>query len=152
MIKGISSINEITLITVKGASMVGKTGTSARVFSSLARYDVNVILITQASSEMTISFAVSPASTKTAVEALREEFEIEIEHRKELDIEVISELSIISIVGEGMRHKPGISAILFKSLGKERDQCHCHCPGIQRTEHFSGDPEGKSEKGPQSDP
>ncbi len=118
MIKGISSINEITLITVKGASMVGKTGTSARVFSSLARYDVNVILITQASSEMTISFAVSPAFTNTAVEALREEFEIEIDHRKELEIEVISELSIISIVGEGMRHKPGISAILFKSLGR----------------------------------
>ncbi len=118
MIKGISSINEITLITVKGASMVGKTGTSARVFSSLARYDVNVILITQASSEMTISFAVSPAFTNTAVEALKEEFEIEIEHRKELEIEVISELSIISIVGEGMRHKPGISAILFKSLGR----------------------------------
>ena len=56
MIKGISSINEVTLVTVKGSGMVGKTGTSARVFSSLAAYDVNVILITQASSEMTISF------------------------------------------------------------------------------------------------
>lgn len=118
LIKGISSINEVTLITVRGASMVGKTGTSARVFSSLARYDVNVILITQASSEMTISFAVSPSDATIAVEALGEEFEIEIDHRKEMEIEVINDLSIIAIVGEGMRHKPGISAILFKSIGR----------------------------------
>lgn len=118
MIKGISSINEVTLITVKGSSMVGKTGTSARVFSSLARYEVNVILITQASSEMTISFAVSPSDSTRAVKALNEEFEIEIIHRKEMEIEIIDHLSIIAIVGEGMRHRPGISAILFKSLGR----------------------------------
>jgi aspartokinase/homoserine dehydrogenase 1 len=118
MIKGISSIDEITLVTVRGAGMVGKTGTSARVFSSLARYDVNVILITQASSEMTISFAVSPSDASIAVEALHEEFEIEVDHRKDMEIEVIPGLSIIAIVGEGMRHKPGISAILFRSLGR----------------------------------
>ena len=118
MIKGISSINDITLVTVRGATMVGKTGTSARVFSSLARHNVNIILITQASSEMTISFAVNPADTETAVGALNEEFEIEIVHRQDMDIEVIKDLSIIAIVGEGMRHKPGISAILFRSLGR----------------------------------
>jgi aspartokinase/homoserine dehydrogenase 1 len=118
LIKGISSINEVTLITVKGSSMVGKTGTSARVFSSLARYEVNVILITQASSEMTISFAVTPSDSPRAVKALNEEFEIEIIHRKEMEIETIDHLSIIAIVGEGMRHRPGISAILFKSLGR----------------------------------
>jgi len=118
MIKGISSINEVSLITVRGASMVGKKGTSARVFSSLARYNVNIILITQASSEMTISFAVTPADAAIAVEALQEEFSLEIRHREELEIEVIEDLSIIAIVGEGMRHKPGISAILFRSLGR----------------------------------
>lgn len=118
MIKGISSINEITLVTVKGTGMVGKTGTSARVFSSLAAYDVNVILITQASSEMTISFAVSPEDKQRAVKALNVEFEIEIMHRNEMEIETIDQLSIIAIVGEGMRHRPGISAILFKSLGR----------------------------------
>ncbi len=118
LIKGISSINFVSLVTVKGTGMVGKTGTSARVFSSLARAQVNVILITQASSEMTISFAVSPADQSKAVEALQEEFEIEIQHRKEMEIEVITKLSIIAIVGEGMRHAPGISAILFRSLGR----------------------------------
>lgn len=118
LIKGISSVDEVTLVTVKGAGMVGKTGTSARVFSSLARYHVNVILITQASSEMTISFAVTPSDAAIAVTALQEEFEIEIDHRQEMEIETISNLSIIAIVGEGMRHKPGISAIMFRALGR----------------------------------
>jgi aspartokinase/homoserine dehydrogenase 1 len=118
LIKGISSINYVSLVTVRGTGMVGKTGTSARVFSSLARAQVNVILITQASSEMTISFAVSPADQSKAVVALQEEFEIEIKHRREMEIEVIDHLSIIAIVGEGMRHTPGISAILFRALGR----------------------------------
>jgi len=118
LIKGISSIDDISLVTVKGTGMVGKIGTSSRVFSSLARYHVNVILITQASSEMTISFAVSPADAAISVEALHDEFQLEIDHRKEMEIEVINDLSIIAIVGEGMRHTPGISAILFRSLGR----------------------------------
>jgi aspartokinase/homoserine dehydrogenase 1 len=118
LIKGISSINYVSLLTVKGTGMVGKTGTSARVFSSLARHEVNVILITQASSEMTISFAVAPSDESKSVAALQEEFEIEIQHRKEMEIEVITKLSIIAIVGEGMRHTPGISANLFRSLGR----------------------------------
>ncbi len=118
LIKGISSINEIALVTVKGTGMVGKTGTSARVFSALARYHVNVILITQASSEMAISFAISPEDTTITVNALRDEFEKEIAYRKEMEVEVMSDLSVIAIVGEGMRHTPGISAILFRSLGR----------------------------------
>jgi len=118
LIKGISSINYVSLVTVKGTGMVGKTGTSARVFSSLAKAHINVILITQASSEMTISFAVSPGDQSKAVDALQEEFQVEIQLRKEMEIEVINKLSIIAIVGEGMRHTPGISAILFRSLGR----------------------------------
>ncbi len=67
---------------------------------------------------MTISFAVSPKDTSRAVMALSEEFEIEIVHRQEMEIEVMNKLSIIAIVGEGMRHTPGISAILFRALGR----------------------------------
>jgi len=118
LIKGISSINEVDLVTVKGAGMVGKTGTSARVFNTLAIKGVNVILITQASSEMTISFAVNPMDTENAVSGLEEEFSTEIEFRKEMEIEVLKDLSIIAIVGEEMRHTPGISAILYQSLGR----------------------------------
>jgi len=118
LIKGISSIDQVDLITVKGTGMVGKTGTSMRVFTALARKNVNVILITQASSEMTISFAVIPQDTEPATESLHEEFAIEIEHRREMEIEVMKNLSIIAIVGEAMRHTPGISATLFKSLAR----------------------------------
>lgn len=118
LIKGISSINEIDLVTVRGAGMVGKTGTSSRVFSCLARRNVNVILITQASSEMTISFAISPSDTRAAVEALEEEFMLEIKTLEEMEIEVMRDLSIIAIVGEEMRHTPGISAILYQALGR----------------------------------
>ena len=118
LIKGISSIDNVDLVTVKGAGMVGKTGTSARVFSALARNKVNVILITQASSEMTISFAVDPSATEDAVAGLEEEFLNEIEIRQEMEIEVLKDLSIIAIVGEEMRHTPGISAILYQSLGR----------------------------------
>ncbi len=118
LIKGISSINEVDLVTVKGAGMVGKTGTSARVFSALAKNGVNVILITQASSEMTISFAVAPSDSEKAVKGLLEEFYNEIEIRKDMEIEVLNDLSIIAIVGEEMRHTPGISAILYKALGR----------------------------------
>mgnify|MGYP006284840151 CR=1 FL=1 len=118
LIKGISSINEVDLVTVKGAGMVGKTGTSARVFTSLARSNVNVILITQASSEMTISFAVNPADSDAAVAGLQQEFVNEIEIRREMEIEVLRDLSIIAIVGEEMRHTPGISSILYRALGR----------------------------------
>ncbi|MBN1131721.1 MAG: bifunctional aspartate kinase/homoserine dehydrogenase I [Bacteroidales bacterium] len=118
LIKGISSIDKVDLITVRGTGMVGKTGTSMRVFTALAKRGVNVILITQASSEMTISFAVNPQDTNAALEGLNEEFVIEIEHRREMDIEVLNNLSIIAIVGEEMRHTPGISATLFKSLAR----------------------------------
>ena len=118
LIKGISSIDEIDLVTVRGAGMVGKTGTSSRVFSCLARRNINVILITQASSEMTISFAISPSDTHAATEALEEEFMLEIKTLEEMEIEVMRDLSIIAIVGEEMRHTPGISAILYQALGR----------------------------------
>lgn len=117
-IKGISSIDDSDLITVKGAGMVGKAGTSSRVFSALAQSSINIVLITQASSEMTISFAISPKDTIEAVRALEEEFEFEIMIKEEIEIEVLRDLSILAIVGEEMRHTPGISAILFHSLAK----------------------------------
>lgn len=118
LITGISSIDRIDLITVKGIGMVGKTGTSARVFTALAKANVNIILITQASSEMTISFAVDPISTVNALMSLETEFNNEIELRHEIEIEVLKDLSIIAIVGEAMRHTPGISAILYHALGR----------------------------------
>jgi aspartokinase/homoserine dehydrogenase 1 len=117
-IKGISSIDRIDLITLQGPSMVGVTGTSMRLFGSLAKRNVNIILITQASSEYSITFAVNPSDTKKAVEAINQEFEREITFKKELKIVIERDLSIIAIVGERMKNTPGISATLFKSLGQ----------------------------------
>jgi aspartokinase/homoserine dehydrogenase 1 len=117
-IKGISSIDRIDLITLQGPSMVGVTGTSMRLFGSLAKRNVNIILITQASSEYSITFAVNPPDTKKAVEAINQEFEREITFKKELKIVIERDLSIIAIVGERMKNTPGISATLFKSLGQ----------------------------------
>lgn len=117
-IKGISSINHIDLITLQGTAMVGVTGTSMRLFGALAGKNVNVVLITQASSEYSITFAITPADTKTASEAISKEFNAEINLRKELKILVERDLSIIAIVGEKMKNTPGISASLFTSLGR----------------------------------
>ena len=117
-IKGISSIDHIDLVTIQGPAMVGVTGTSARLFSALARHEINIILITQASSEFSITFAVNPDASATACEAIKEEFRNEIDQNKELKILIETDLSIIAIVGERMKNTPGISATLFRSLGR----------------------------------
>jgi aspartokinase/homoserine dehydrogenase 1 len=117
-IKGISSIDHIDLITLQGPAMVGVTGTSARLFGALAKHEVNIILITQASSEYSITFAVNPAYTVAASEAIYSEFDREIALNNELKIVVEKNLSIIAIVGEKMKNTPGISATLFRSLGR----------------------------------
>ncbi len=117
-IKGISSIDQIDLITLQGSGMVGITGTSMRLFSALAKKKINIILITQASSEYSISFAIHPDSTKKAEQAIQKEFVHEIDNLHSIRVQVERELSIIAIVGEKMRHTPGISAKLFQSLGR----------------------------------
>jgi len=117
-IKGISSIDHIDLITLLGTGMVGVTGTSMRLFGALARKNINIVLITQASSEYSITFAVTPADSTNDSDAITEEFNVEININKELKILVEKNLSIIAIVGERMKNTPGISATLFRSLGR----------------------------------
>ena len=117
-IKGISSIDHIDLITLQGTGMVGVTGISMRLFGALARQNINIILITQASSEYSITFAVSPSDTGAAAAAIHEEFKNEIELNNELKVHIEKNLSIIAIVGERMKNTPGISATLFKALGR----------------------------------
>ncbi|NSW94718.1 MAG: aspartate kinase, partial [Bacteroidales bacterium] len=85
-IKGISSIDHIDLITLQGTAMVGVSGTSMRLFGALARQNVNVILITQASSEYSITFALNPPDTAKAVTSIKAEFEKEIVYSRELNI------------------------------------------------------------------
>lgn len=117
-IKGVSSIDDIDLITLQGPGMVGVKGISSRLFGALASKNVNIIMITQASSEYSITFAVSPMDTEKAVKAIEKEFEPEIHIRHEVNILVEKDLSIIAIVGEQMKNKPGISGTLFRALGR----------------------------------
>jgi aspartokinase/homoserine dehydrogenase 1 len=117
-IKGISSIDHVDVITIQGTAMVGVTGTSMRLFGALAKHNINVILITQASSEYSITFAIVPADTRTAEKAITQEFEREINYSNEIKVNVEKDCSIIAIVGERMKNTPGISAILFRSLGR----------------------------------
>jgi aspartokinase/homoserine dehydrogenase 1 len=117
-IKGISSIDHIDLITLQGPAMVGVTGTSSRLFGALAKNDINIILITQASSEYSITFAINPSDFLAAQSAISDEFRREIEHNNELRLIIEKNLSIIAIVGERMKNTPGISATLFRSLAR----------------------------------
>ena len=118
LIKGISSIDDIALISIQGAGMVGVTGIAMRIFRALAKSKTNVMLITQASSEFSISIAITPQDAQKAKEALEEEFQTEIYLRNELKVIVDNELSVIAIVGEKMKNTPGISANLFSSLAR----------------------------------
>ncbi|WP_423147375.1 bifunctional aspartate kinase/homoserine dehydrogenase I [Rubrolithibacter danxiaensis] len=117
-IKGISSINEISVINLLGSGMVGKAGFSGRLFSLLAREQINVILITQSSSEHSITFAIHPADADKALKLIEQEFELELEARKLERPEVEDNLSVLAIVGENMKETPGISGKLFHALGR----------------------------------
>lgn len=116
-IKGVSSISDISLLTLQGPGMVGVSGVSMRLFGALAKNKINIILITQASSEFTITFAISPSDIEKAQQAIQEEFNKEINSKGDLNLVIEKELSIIAIVGEEMKNSPGISAILFIALG-----------------------------------
>lgn len=117
-IKGISSINDISIINLEGSGMVGKAGFSGRLFSLLAREKINVILITQSSSEHSITFAVNPVDALRARSLILQEFELELQARKLELPEIEENLSILAIVGENMRSTPGIAGTLFQSLGR----------------------------------
>lgn len=117
-VRGVSSMKDVTLVRVQGPGMVGVTGVSSRLFGCLARRKINVILISQASSEHSICFAVLPKDAVSAGAAVKEEFEREISAGS-IDYPAIErEMSIIAVVGEGMKRTPGISGKVFHSLGR----------------------------------
>ncbi len=118
LIKGLSSIDNITMLTVKGSGMIGVSGIAARIFNSLAKANVNIIMITQASSEHTVSIAVLPYQADIAKNEIHSEFEEELQGQEIDDVEVEKDLSVIAIVGDNMRNIPGIAGRVFKALGR----------------------------------
>ncbi len=117
-IKGISSIDGISLFTVQGLGMVGVTGIAMRLFGALAREEINVILISQASSENSISFAIDSTRGKAAEAAIQQEFDREISSGLINKISSEEDLCIVAIVGENMKHSAGIAGKLFFTIGK----------------------------------
>ena len=118
VIKGISSISGTTLITVTGLSMVGVIGVNRRIFTALANNGISVFLVSQASSENSTSIAVKDSDAEKAVEVLNYEFAKEIETGAMFPMHAESGLATIAIVGENMKHTPGIAGKLFGTLGR----------------------------------
>ncbi len=117
-LKGISSIDDIALLTIKGGGMVGVTGIASRLFTTMAAKDINIILITQGSSEHSICLAILPKHTNEAKEAIENEFKNEIADGKINEVIVEDNLSIIAVVGEDIRQTAGITGKIFESLGE----------------------------------
>lgn len=122
-VKGISSISNISLLTLQGGGMFGVPGIAARLFSALARANINIILITQGSSEHSISFAVQPQVARKAKKRVEIEFDNEIKSGSVDPVKLEENLAVVAIIGENMRYQPGIAARLFLALSKNGINC-----------------------------
>ncbi|HDQ45786.1 MAG TPA: bifunctional aspartate kinase/homoserine dehydrogenase I [bacterium] len=118
LIKGISSIDAVALLRVQGGGMAGVAGVSGRLFTALAKEGINIILISQASSEHTICLALRPESADQARTAIESEFRPELVSGQIDGVIIENDLSVIAVVGENMRRTPGIAARMFDALGK----------------------------------
>lgn len=117
-ITGISSIDDIALVNLQGSGMIGVAGVSAKLFGVLAAHKISVILISQASSEHSICFAIDPRGAEDVKAILDAEFATEIEQGHIDSVAIERDLSVIATVGEGMKKSSGIAGKLFSVLGK----------------------------------
>jgi aspartokinase/homoserine dehydrogenase 1 len=116
--KGITSVGDLSLLTLRGPGMVGVPGVAERLFRTLASRRVSVVLISQASSEHTICFGVRSADTAAAVGAIHGEFQREL-HEQLMQVDVRDDQAILAVVGEGMKGRPGVAGKVFESLGRQ---------------------------------
>lgn len=116
-ITGIASINNVSLINIEGGGMIGIPGFASRVFEVLAGAEVNVIMISQASSEHTICIVCREDDAVRALDAMKRELQDEITTRKIQNFDLVKNLEIVAIIGENMRGTPGIAGKLFSTLG-----------------------------------
>ena len=117
-IRGISSINNLSLISLEGSGMVGIPGFSKRLFEALSNEKINVILITQSSSEHSICVGIEEANADRAKAVIDEAFAYEIEIKKVEPLVVEKGLAIVALVGDSMKNHPGISGKMFGALGR----------------------------------
>ena len=117
-VKGITNLDNVAMFNVSGSGMQGMVGMAARVFSTMSKAGISVILITQSSSEYSISFCVPAKSAEKALAALNAEFAQELSENLLDPIDIIKDLSIVSVVGDGMRTAKGIAARFFSALAQ----------------------------------
>jgi len=118
IIRGISSINNLALLSLEGSGMVGIPGFSKRLFEALSNEQINVILITQSSSEHSICVAIDASRAEAAKQAIDDAFANELALQKVEPLKVETDLSIVALVGEQMRSHPGVSGKMFGALGR----------------------------------
>lgn len=119
-VKGISNLNNMAMFSVSGPGMKGMVGMAARVFATMSRSGISVVLITQSSSEYSISFCVPQSDCNRACRALEDEFKLELKEGLLEPLAIVERLAIISVVGDGMRTLRGISAKFFAALARAR--------------------------------
>jgi aspartokinase/homoserine dehydrogenase 1 len=117
-IRGISSISKIALLSLEGSGMVGIPGFSRRLFQTLAQHTINVILITQASSEHSICVGIDESAAQKAKEVIDDAFSFEIEKGTVNPLAIEKGLAIVALVGDGMKSHPGTSGKMFGVVGR----------------------------------
>ena len=119
-ITGIASIDDVALVNVEGGGMIGIPGIAARIFGALAKESINIMLISQASSEHSICLVFRKPAAERAMAALQKELKLEIETKRIQNFDLLQDLVVIAIIGENMRGAPGITGKLFGALGQSR--------------------------------
>ncbi len=117
-VKGVASINEIALLNIQGSGLYGVTGFAGRLFTALAQHRVNIILITQASSEHSICFAVDPKQAEAAKSAIEEAFQFELKAGTIDEVSIERDLSVVAIIGSQMKNAIGVSGTAFQALAR----------------------------------
>lgn len=117
-VKGITTIDQVALINVEGAGMIGVPGTAQRLFTALREHAISVVLISQASSEHSICFAIPRAEAAAAERIVRQAFASELQHGQIQEVAVTTDCSILAVVGDGMSGTPGAAAKVFSALSK----------------------------------
>ncbi|MBN7815037.1 bifunctional aspartate kinase/homoserine dehydrogenase I [Algoriphagus pacificus] len=118
LIKGISSISNISIVTVQGAGLIESVTGTSRVFKALAETEVNIVLISQASSEHSICLAIKTDEAYLAKEAVEKEFHYEIKSGEMEEVNLLHGFATVAVVGENMKHNPGASGRMFRALGR----------------------------------
>ncbi len=119
-VKAISNLDDLTMVNVSGPGMKGMVGMASRVFAAMSNESISMVLISQSSSEYCISFCIHSVDAKVAEYSLNQEFELELLNGLLEPVALQSELSIVSLVGDGMHHQRGMAAKLFSSLAQAR--------------------------------